>query len=361
MFVLSSTHQQTQKENQNLRSEVKALQQELASMKEQNAELQHQVSQVAEDPHSQIQADLCNLVVESLEQIEGIRGTVLESHERIDNESQSIARMDELFGTSSQSLSDIVTSMQHMGGKMGDMNNSITGLSEKADSINTFVSTITSISDQTNLLALNAAIEAARAGDAGRGFSVVADEVRTLATETNKSASEVADLVSTIISSTKYAVGSVDEIKTNNDVLSSGVGELNDQFSQIVECCESMKNVISDSSLKTFIQTVKLDHMVWKKDVYAVLLNLSHKSPEDLGDHRSSRLGQWYQHEGRQTHSHNPAFQSLDKPHAEVHSCGVQAMRAMQAGDAQQAMDNLRRMENASQQVIALLDQLAQG
>lgn len=359
MFVLSSTYQQSQKDNQTLRSEVKALQQELAAMKDQNTALQQQIEVATANPANEIQSDLCKLIIESLEQIEGIRATVLQSHERIDSESQSISRMDELFGTSSQSLADIVTSMQDMGGKMGGMTTSINGLSEKADSINTFVSTITSISDQTNLLALNAAIEAARAGDAGRGFSVVADEVRTLATETNKSASEVADLVSTIISSTKYAVGSVDEIKTNNDFLSSGVGELNEQFSQIVDCCDSMKNAISDSSLRTFIQTVKLDHIVWKTDVYAVLLDMSHKGVEDFADHRSCRLGQWYQNEGRQLFAQNPSFQSLDKPHSEVHSCGVQAVRAMQAGDAQQCLDNLHRMENASHQVMVILDQLS--
>lgn len=72
----------------------------------------------------------------------------------------------------------------------------MTKLLESGASINNIVSTINTIADQTNLLALNAAIEAARAGDAGRGFSVVADEVRTLALKAGQSASEINAVVS---------------------------------------------------------------------------------------------------------------------------------------------------------------------
>ena len=117
------------------------------------------------------------------------------------------------------------------------MTESISGLSKKADSINSFVSTISSISDQTNLLALNAAIEAARAGDAGRGFSVVADEVRSLANSTNNSANEVAQLVKEIIISTASAVASVSDIQNSNTQLSGGIETLNDDYASIIGCC----------------------------------------------------------------------------------------------------------------------------
>jgi len=358
MFVFAKKYHQLEAEKNSLQELISALEQENAALKADNADLYAELETRQSEEDKQFQSDLLKCVVSSMAQVEEIRTSVLSSFENINRESEAVETVNELFNISSASLSKIVDSMGTMGTKMGGMSSSITGLSDTADSINTFVSTITNISDQTNLLALNAAIEAARAGDAGRGFSVVADEVRTLATETNKSASEVAELVTSILTSTRHAVGSVDEISNDNMQLSDNVEKLNAHYTDIVTNCNRMTETISKSSLLAFIQTVKLDHIVWKADVYSLLAGISTKTAADLSDHRSCRLGKWYSEKSQSYLSKHSSFAALAKPHEQVHAFGFSAMIAAEMNEKDECISNLRSMEQASDTVMNLLDDL---
>lgn len=168
-----------------------------------------------------------------------------------------------------QAIQSSVSQMDSIQNTMGQLANSISEMENKSKEIERIVDFITEIAEQTNLLALNAAIEAARAGEHGRGFAVVADEVRKLAEQSSQSAGQIADLVSTIKNYTHQVVDSmevgVSEVDEGIRVVHSA-GQL---FNEIKGNIDEVANQVQEISAASQQISVSTEQVVQSIQVIA--------------------------------------------------------------------------------------------
>ncbi len=266
---------------------------------------------------------------------------------------------------SASSASQIV--MQDIASKLGQVADKtkqtalgVERLNERAGQIDGIVKLIKEIADQTNLLALNAAIEAARAGEQGRGFAVVADEVRKLAERTAKATNEISHLVGAIQEEIHTARSQMEAAASESTAFSRKGEEAGQALEQLIDLSRNMEGAIAAAALRSFVELAKTDHLVFKFEVYKVLMGLSDKRPQDFANHTACRLGKWYyEGEGHACFSKLPGYREVESPHMLFHRVGVAAMEAYQAGDWQRTLEDLRQMEEASMEVLTHLERMA--
>jgi methyl-accepting chemotaxis protein len=174
----------------------------------------------------------------------------------------------ELSDKGSQVIQNAAREMNLIAQAVQSSSQIIEELGQQSEQITSIVKTIHEIADQTNLLALNAAIEAARAGEQGRGFAVVADEVRKLAERTSLSTSEIAGMVGKIQNGTRNAIGSMEsgvtQVGKGVDLATqagSSISEIRDGALRVVQVVNSISDAIREQGAASSEIAKNVEHI----------------------------------------------------------------------------------------------------
>jgi methyl-accepting chemotaxis protein len=334
---------------------------------------------------------------------------------------ESIFHMDETRVNAKNSLSKFEKTFEIIEdsiAKTADIKDVMEVIIRDTNKIKALVENIKSVGMQTNILSLNASIEAARAGVNGRGFSIIAAEIKTLSSNTNKQVSNITESVEslnskideafeklgsitesfskskTLINEAKHAVT---EIETCMDFISNSFIDVSknikDQasFSQIIlsdlidinqnsnllhvqisktgqnlfELSQKIDTIrlsvtsnITNIDNKSLIKLAISDHLMWKWRVYNMILGYLKIDIKTIGNHHECRLGKWIDSLKTPTSSVKTVLSQIEKPHAKIHELARNSIELYNKGNTKGAEEILVGILENSNIVVSLLNKL---
>jgi methyl-accepting chemotaxis protein len=224
--------------------QAKAQHERIIAVAQEADTIANQVSSAAEELSAQVEQSTRGTEVqqervsETATAMEQMNATVLEVAKNASNAAENADHARERAEDGAKLVSEVIHAINQIETRSEELKGSMTQLGKQADGIGTIMQVIEDIADQTNLLALNAAIEAARAGEAGRGFAVVADEVRKLAEKTMDATKQVGQAINDIQSGARRNILATEEAVTavaESTELAKRTGQTMDEIRQLVE------------------------------------------------------------------------------------------------------------------------------
>jgi methyl-accepting chemotaxis protein len=329
---------------------------------------------------------------------------------------------DQDSGKGKQVVASTIDAISHVATEMDHIAEVIARVNDDSQRIGSVLDVIVGIAEQTNLLALNAAIEAARAGEQGRGFAVVADEVRTLAQRTQRSTEEIRGMIEGLQGSAKQAVGVIEDGRksTNVSVEQAGLaGEALDAILMAVDTINSMNTQIATASeeqsavadeinrnisrisevtmqttnessslsedseilvklseellgvvghfnlgkkqLLIDLERAKVAHLAWKVKLRGFLDGRAELTKAQAVSDHDCAFGKWYFGQGLEHFGHVHEMTEVRAPHAEMHSLIRRIVELKERGSMEQAEQEYSKVGPLSEHIVELIDIIKQN